>query len=246
MKKIIFILAATLGLGTQADVLSLRGDVWCPFNCKPGSSQEGFLIDIAKEIFTKAGHTVDYKELNWSRTLQEVREGKLNVAVGASKEDAKDLLLPKEHLSVSQNCFFGREDEPWSYTGPKSLESKKLAIANDYTYGDEIDGYINKNKNNDKIIDVTAGDDIIDKNVKKVTGKRVDILIEDKSVVGYYLLKNNLKLKNLGCLKSSNNIYLAFSAKNPKSKSYVELFDKSYQELKKSGQLAVILKKYGM
>jgi polar amino acid transport system substrate-binding protein len=41
-------------------------------------------------------------------------------------------------------------------------------------------------------------------------------------------------------------VYIAFSPGNPKSQEYAQILSKGIQQLRASGELATILKKYGM
>lgn len=244
----LFFLTALLcsALSAQAEVLTLRGDIWCPFNCKPGANKEGFMIDMAREIMTKSGHTIEYAELNWSRTLANVREGKFLGAVGASPEDREGILFTKESMGKSQSCFYSKEGDSWTYSGPKSLESKILAIVKDYAYGDEIDDYIKTNLGNPKKIDAITGDDTLPKNTKKVQTGRVDVLLEDKNVVGYHLATSGEKLRLAGCLNSSQDIFIGISKAHAKGPEMVAILDRGISELRKSGKLKEILAKYGV
>lgn len=52
------------GGAVQADVVTLRADQWCPYNCVPGSDRPGYMIEIAREVFGRAGHQIDYQALN--------------------------------------------------------------------------------------------------------------------------------------------------------------------------------------
>ena len=61
----------------RADVIELRADPWCPFNCTPGSAAPGFMVELAHEALAPFGHEVRYAQLNWSRSLVKVRSGEI-------------------------------------------------------------------------------------------------------------------------------------------------------------------------
>ena len=44
----------------KADVIDLRADEWCPFNCEAGSENPGFMVEIAREALALYGHDVGY------------------------------------------------------------------------------------------------------------------------------------------------------------------------------------------
>ena len=77
----------------RAETLVIAGDIWCPVNCQPGTERPGIFVELAREIFAESGIEVQYQALNWARTLQQVRRGQLNAAIGAGVEDAPDFLF---------------------------------------------------------------------------------------------------------------------------------------------------------
>ena len=232
----------------QADTISLRGDAWCPYNCDPKDKNPGYMIEIAKEVFEKAGHTVDYQTLTWARTLEQVKAGEFTAAVGAAVEDAPELVFGKLPLGNSSNTFAVRADDTFAYKDLTSLDTKALGVINGYAYTQEINDYIEKNKANPKKIQAASGDDARATNFNKLVAKRIDMIVDDGNVLSNYILSAKLegKAKVIDSPLPSSKVYLAFSPANPKSKEYVELLDKGVEEMRKSGKLATILAKYGV
>ena len=85
----ILISAATCLAG---DTITLRADIWDPYNGDPASDQPGFVIEVAKAVFEKAGYTVDYQVEGWSwdRSVEEAKKGNIDGIVGAAKSEAPD------------------------------------------------------------------------------------------------------------------------------------------------------------
>lgn len=243
-----FLVVGLISQSAMADVITLRGDAWCPYNCEPGSAKPGYVIEIAKEVFGKAGHTVDYKTLNWARTLDNVRNGEFVGAIGASKDDGKELLFPKLPIGKSGNTFAVRADDTFEYKDVASLDGKVLAIIDGYGYTDTINDYIAKNKSDSKKITTTPGDGALANNLNKLMAKRADLVIEDGNVLNSEIadMKLDGKVRVLKDPLPASDIYIAFSPKNPKSKEYMEVFDKGVAELRSSGKLAEILAKYNV
>ena len=77
----------------QAEEITIVADEWCPFNCEPNSKAPGFMIEIATEIFSKAGHSVNYSTMDWDEALTAVRKGEFKAIVGAANEDAPDSIF---------------------------------------------------------------------------------------------------------------------------------------------------------
>jgi polar amino acid transport system substrate-binding protein len=251
MKYHLYLMAVAALVSTHAahaDTISIRGDAWCPYNCEPGDAKPGYMIEVAKEIFEKAGHKVDYQTLTWARTLEQVKVGEFTAAVGAAKEDAPDLVYGKYPLGQSSNSFGVRADDPFVYKDPSSLEGKSMGVINGYTYVGVMDEYIAKNKADPKKIQSTSGNDALGTNLNKLVAKRVDVILEDSNVLANQIGSRGLqgKVKVVESSLPASAIYIAFSPANPKSTEYVALLDKGVDELRASGRLAAILAKYNL
>lgn len=233
----------------HADTITLRGDVWCPYNCEPSdTAKPGYVIEIAKEVFGKAGHTVDYQTLNWARTLEKVKAGEFTAAIGASKDDARELHFGAQPVGISSNVFAIRSDDSFTFKDMSSLNGKVLGVINGYSYAEDIDNYIKTNKSDLKKVQASSGDDALSVNLKKLVAKRVDLVLEDGNVLADQIATQKLdgKVKLSDTPLSSVDIYLAFGASNPKAAEYAALLDKGIEEMRASGKLAEILKKYGI
>lgn len=227
----------------RADTISLRADSWCPFNCEPGSDRPGYMIEIAKAVFEPAGHKVDYQTLNWARAIADSRTGTYTGIVGAAKTDAPDFTYPDNALGGSSSCFYVKSSSPWVYAGVDSLKAITLGITKDYTYGDPLDAYV---KSNPGKLQVLAGDDTLEKNLKLVEMDRTGAFIDDVNVVSYHMKENNISsIKQAGCLEVTPS-FIAFSPANVKSKEYAKMLSDGVATLRQSGKLKVILDRYGL
>lgn len=54
---LIFIVFAT---PATADTITIVADAWPPYNGLPNTSEPGYGIEIAHQVFEAAGHTVEY------------------------------------------------------------------------------------------------------------------------------------------------------------------------------------------
>ena len=240
--------ATLIGHAAQAETISVRGDVWCPYNCEPGSDKPGYMIEIAKTVFGKTGIEVDYQVLNWARTLDKVRAGELTAAVGAAKTDAPDFVYPETPLGKSSNVFAARADDTFVYKDIGSLDGKSLGVINGYTYTGAIDDYLTKNKADAKKIQSASGDDALATNLNKLVAKRLDLVVEDSNVLSHQIAVQKLgdKVRIVDTTLPVAEVYIAFSPKNPKSAEYAAKLAAGIAEMRASGQLATILAKYGV
>jgi polar amino acid transport system substrate-binding protein len=248
LAAVLFGLAVMSNVPVAADVISLRADAWCPYNCAPDAPQPGYMIEIARKVFEPAGHQIDYQLLNWARALEEARAGKINGVVGAAKGDASDLVFPDEALGSSAYAFATVKTDTWNYSGPESLHHKVLGVIRNYSYGKTIDQYVEANMNDPGRVQVTSGDKPLELNLRKLQSGRLGAVCDGQAVLKYNISRLGLEgdLRMAGTDTEADPIYIAFAPSNPVSKQYAELLSKGIVALRASGELKAILDKYGL
>lgn len=241
------ILVSSVPGWVRADVISLRADNWCPYNCAPGSDKPGYLIEIAQRVFREAGHTVDYQKINWARAISETRKGKFNAIVGAAKSDAEDFVFPEESMGFAIGCFYTKPGMEWKYENPESLAKLKIGVIKDYSYSATMDAYITKHRQDTSRVEVVAGEDALLLNLKKLKMGRITAIFENDYVMNYTLSahKGEFDVKQSGCI-DNDPIYIAFSPNHPQSRAYAKLLSTGVASLRKSGALKEILARYGL
>jgi len=228
-----------------ADDIVIAADPWCPYICEPESDTPGFMVEIAEQIFQKAGHKLIYKAEPWARALRNSRIGKINGAIGAYKSDAPDHIFAEEELGVSTTPFFIKKGTAWKYDGPVSLEKVTIGVIRGYSYGNEVDAYVKKHQKNWERVQVSNS---LNSLVKKLLVGRIDTFPEDRMVVNWYVKRNNLpeKLQEAGLAVDSEELYIAFSPKLKSSDNYRKILSNGIRVLRKSGQLSETLSRYGL
>ncbi|MBP9837902.1 MAG: transporter substrate-binding domain-containing protein [Proteobacteria bacterium] len=246
MRKILLsFLFLLLSQNAKADTISLAADEWCPYNCAAKSADLGILIDVAKEVFEKAGHKIDYQNVPWTRAKEAARAGQFTGIVGAYKEDAPDFVFPEKGILKSSNDFFVTPQATWKYNGLDSLKTISLGVIKDYSYGTEIDAYIKQNEKDSGKIQMLSGDDALQKNIEKLLAGRITVVLEDAAVFNYQLKEMNKVGQAVSAGSSGeDDVYIAFSPKSPKAAEYAKLLTEGLKTLEQSGKLAEIIKKY--
>ena len=183
----------------------------------------------------------------WARAKDEARAGKFNGMIGAVKGDAPDFIFPETGLIELSNVFFIKNGHSWKFNSIPSLESVSLGVIRGYSYTDEVDSYIEKNKANQKRIQLASGDNAINTIVNKLVAGRVDVILDDRLVVLSAAGRLNVtkEIAEAGVAKSEPG-YIAFSPSNPKSKDYASILSAGFKELESSGKLTEILARYGI
>ncbi|MBK6639556.1 MAG: transporter substrate-binding domain-containing protein [Rhodocyclaceae bacterium] len=252
-RRIIFSLLGAVSIAASgsafADKVVIAGDFWCPFNCDPKGANPGYMVEIAKLTLGKAGHTVDYQIKPWARAIDDARSGAISGVIGAVVDDVPDFVFPKAELGAVSDAAFVLNSSNWVYKDMGSLEQVSIGVINGYAYSTkELNDYIKKNAKNSKRVQFANGDNAQEMSVNKLVGKRMDVIIEAPAVFWYTVnqMKMQDKVKAAGVLSKPANTYIAFSPKNPKSKDYAQLLSDGIDDLRKSGELKVILKKYGL
>lgn len=231
----------------QAATITLVADEWCPYNCKPGSAKPGYMIEIAQKVFGAAGHTIDYRNLPWSRAIAESRQGKYDGIIGAAVGDAEDFKFPASPMGKASNVFWVNKGDPWKYSGIASLDKISLGTIRDYSYSDEIDAYAVKNEKDPKRVQIASGDNALDTNFKKLAAKRVGAIIENGYVAQNFLTETGQTGKFQAAGETeADDVYIAFSPASANGAQYAKLLGDGIEKLRASGELAKILAKYGV
>jgi polar amino acid transport system substrate-binding protein len=230
-----------------ADEITIVADVWCPYNCEPGSDKPGFMIEIAQYALQKAGHQVVYKTLPWARAIEEVRKGNNTAVVGAAVDDTPDFVFPEIAIGVSRPCFYVDKSNPWKYQGIDSLSSIRLGAILDYAYGEGVDRYIETNRETLNV-QIVPGETALEQNVQKLLSGRIDVFIEGEMVMGNFLKQSRQEtlVKSAGCYEESQEVFVAFSPALAESREYAKILSEGMQELRTSGALQKILESYGL
>lgn len=243
-----FCLLLLLSVSAGAETITIRADNWPPFNGDPKETKAGYMIEVLREIYAPLGDKIDYQLLSWDDSLASVRKGEFNAVVGASRDDAADFVFPHESLGTSTNTFFVLNKSTWAYNGVASLGKVKLGVIEDYAYSDTIDDYIKANKKNGKVV-VSRGEEALALLINKLQSGKVDVVVEDASVMLYALMKLGVppgQIKAASSAQEGQTLYVAFAPGISASKGYAQQFDEGIRKLRASGKLQQILSRYNL
>lgn len=250
-RKIVWLLILSGALfvpAVAAETLSIRADLWPPYNDEPKSIKPGYMINVLLEIFLPQGYTLDYQTLSWTESLDAVRKGRVHAVVGAARDDAPDFIFPRESFGVSNTAFFVKGGSAWKYAGPASLEKVRLGVIESYAYNDELDPYLAAHKGTRRIVEA-KGDEPLLALIRMLQNDQIDVIAEDTNVMLATLIAGKVPMGSLvgaGACKEKSTLYVAFSPKNPKSRELADKFDAGIKALRDSGKLNAILGLYGL
>ena len=241
---------AVLAAPAQADDIKIRADPWLPYSGGGEMNPAGYMVEMAKAIAEANGHTIQYRTLPWTNALDAVREGKADCVVGAYKSDAEGFAFPEVGWGPSGNVFWGLAEQKWRFNGLASLDTVKIAVLEDYSYGDELDGYIKQHAGDAARLEIVpaVGRGVV-RLLARVIGKRVDAIIEDRNVLAYALEQAKMepgRVVSLGETGEPENVYIACTPADPRGQQYADMFGKGTAQLRASGKLAEILGRYNL
>lgn len=107
----------------------------------------GVSVEIITEAFKSQGHDVDFKIMPWTRALNEVKGGRVDVLVATwfTNERTSYLNYSEPYLENSLK-FIKRKGDGFEYNGMDSLSGKTVGIIRNYGYGDDFLGASNFKK----------------------------------------------------------------------------------------------------
>ncbi len=245
LSRLLALLLLAAAPRARADEIVLASpDYWCPFSCKAGAAQEGFTVDIVREIFSAAGHKVRLVNQNYSRALMDVRAGTYTATPSTFRDEAPDFVFPAQPISRNRYCAYVTADNPWTYRGPASLAALgRVGVIRDYSYGAALDAAI---KAAPKRFEVHTGDALTERMLRRLQLGRMDAFIEEENLVAYTLKQHGeLAARNAGC-EAPSYAYMALSPRNPKAQDYARVFSDGMLKLRRTGRLKAILAGYGL
>ncbi len=243
-----FLVVFSSSLASSKQTIALVADEWPPFNTKQGSEHEGYLVDIARNIFEANNYTVVYMNMPWNRALKMTHAGQYDGAVGASKTDAAGFVFPTEELGRSQMAFYVKKGNPWRFKEHGSVEAISLGTIAGYDYRGWLNKYIAANINDSKKVQIMTGNEPLKRNLTKMMNGWIDAVVDNGTVIEYVAKELGLsaEIECAGRGEESSYIYIAFSPNNPHSIKYAEILSEGIIRLRKSGELKRILATYGL
>lgn len=237
----------------RADTVTVLSDAWYPVNGNPNASKPGYMVEIARTILAKHGHALDYRIAPWKRSILEVRRGDADCIIGAYKTDAPDFIFPDNAWGKAAFNIYTKSDSTWVYQGLAKLDEIRIGVIEGYSYSPELDQYIVE-KRTAANVQVTSGDNALEQNIRKLFANRLDAIISFKPVVMEKLaqlksdskLESDSELKLAGTLETPQLLYIACSPNKDSSTYYTRMFSQGIEELRQSGELQIILMKYGI
>lgn len=232
-----------------ADDIKVAGIEYCPYTCdRQKDGFDGFMIDIAKTVFEKAGHTYHVTMMPFARALQFVIDGEYDALAICNKADVPEggLIFPDIPIAIVKNTFAVRKDETWKYRDVDSLKNIRVGSIIGYTWKEEaLNEYMAITK--PPAVQRVGGDDATEQNLRKLIANRIDAYLDDPLIISRTAQKMGIadKIKFEADVSPTPH-FVGFTPGKEKSLKYAKILSDGMRELRQSGELAKILEKYGI
>lgn len=181
----------------------------------------------------------------WARAIHETKSGRFNALLAPAKEEAPGLVYPLEHLAHQHMCFFVRNNDPWRYQEPSSLQGRRVIYAYS-SFPKSLEG----TQQLATFYPIPYYDKFVTRATKMLMNNRFNTLLFTYYSTLDYLQRNKLEQKIMvsGCVQRQA-VYLAFTPQPSQSESIgqlIELVDQRVSELRKDKTLDRLLSEYGL
>jgi len=228
----------------QAAEINVASIDWCPQLCQD-TERPGYIIDTIEMVFTDSPFELDIKTYPWSRSIKLVETGRKHALLSPAKNEAPNLVYPRNEVGIQRMCFFTLKNSDWLYKGVESLKGLRIGIATDAS-PQELTEYIKNNQHQFQYM--PYHENYVEQSFNKLKKNRVDTFLFTYNSTIYKMKNIGVfpDYKMAGCV-SSAKVYLAFSPQpNLNIKPMIDYFDERMDKIKASGALNNIMARYGL
>lgn len=211
-----------------------------PFSYKQNGVVVGPGAEIIRTICNRINAECTITIQPWRRSMSMIKKGKTQsiFMVGKNKEREKWLIFSPAIISTEYG-FFECTESPINYKDLQSLTGKTIGAYGPSNTSYQLEKLVQP-MNQAITVDLTP-DDITQ--FKKLSRCRVDAVYSNRDVGIATIQKLNAhNIRYVGTEKKLN-YYIAFSKKNTPA-AFIRKFNSKLNEMKKSGELKIILDKY--
>jgi polar amino acid transport system substrate-binding protein len=228
----------------------IASDPWCPYACDPATEgRDGYMVDLAREIFQDAGYRVEYRVVNFAMLKRMLRDGSATAVPGAATDMGGALLLPTVAQGNSANAVALRRGTGFTYTKPDDFAPFRLGVMKDYDYGGAVQTYVDRHIGDPGRVRVLSGFGYsqLVQGLRQVQTGGLDLLLDDHNVLRWQLrrlsLEGQMEAVSLG---DAADLFIGFSQSDPRAARLARLLDEGTARLRANGRLHAILARYGL
>ena len=228
----------------------IASDPWCPYACDPeADGREGYMVDMAREIFEGLGFKVEYRVVNFATLKRMAKDGSATAVPGVATTMDGAIVLPAMAQGNSANAVALHDMTGFTYSKPQDFEHFRLGVIKDYNYGGAVQEYVQKNIGNpDRIIVLSGfGYSHLAQGLRMLAAGRLDMLMDDYNVLRWQVRRLGMQQQlTTMSLKDDADLFIGFSENDPRSHELARIMAESTRRLQQNGKLAIIMRKYGL
>lgn len=233
-KTILFLIAISLFTGVEArDPLLLGNDSWPPFIIR--GSEQGTAEQLVCQALQRSGWGCSVRVTDWEDVLNEARIGAIDgIAAAWRSPDRETFLLFSEPYLTNRIVPVINNDQPVTVDSIADLSGLRVALVNEFAYGDEI-------------LAATAEFTVVESKtsasaIKSVRNGNADVALVDELVARDELYKSsNAQLVIYNSVLALRDLHFAVSRRHPLAAAIIDDFQRSYKLMLADGTVNDIL-----
>jgi len=259
LKAVLFFFLLVFGVGfilfpqqSAADELRYgRFSPFCPYTCDfEKTGLRGTVIEIFMAVAKMNGMTYRDVPVPSKRKYRALDEDFSNVTTVWST-NAKAMartITAQEAIVASRFATAAKINFDFKFRTLKDIKSVHLVTGDGTDFGGELAKYMRDIKNASKVT-LLHGKNLGPRGLTIISRDRADVFLSGMDPLAFRIKKFGYE----GKIKATHAPYLGtalvypgFSKKNPKAQQWADMFTGGIRKLRKSGQLAKILNRYGL
>jgi len=231
---------------TSINTVRISSDVWCPYSCLATDINQGLLVDVVRAAFKEHGINSEYKTtINWTRAIQNVKNGQNDVMLGVDVEYASDLDFVDEFIIPDETIFAVLKDDHIVLNNAKELMDYHIGIVSEYVYDESLGPweYSISNHTNKTAISQSNGEAHL---LTLLSRKRIKVAVMNLNVARYSLQINE-QLPKIEFIRKGiiSNLHIGFT-RSERGYKLKTKFITGFKRLLDNGRLKGIYGKYNL
>lgn len=228
----------------------IASDPWCPYACDPATDgREGYMVELAREIFQAAGYRVEYRVVNFAMLKRMLHDGSATAVPGAATDMGGALLLPALAQGNSANAVALQREKDFTYSKPDDFGPYRVGVIKDYAYGGDVQRYIDQHHANPARVRVLSGFGYsqLVQGLRQIQGGGLDLLLDDYNVLRWQLRRLALDDQmRVVSLKDDADLFVGLSRSDARAPLLARLLEDGTRRLRAEGRFLAILARYGL
>ena len=222
-------------------------DAWEPYQyIDVGAQVSGLDIELVTAVLTKMGCDIDFKAGTWVTLLGELKNGEIDILLGASKTAAREefALFSQAYRTEEYTLYVLKDDATklaFSSIASFIEAGKRIGVVEDYYYGPEVAMLRDGSATSDAFVPAIIGE----VNIARLLDRDIDGFLEDSFVGASFIRRKALGeyIVAQGLTIHTGDTHMMFSKKSVAAPQVAQ-FDLALQAVKASQQYNDIVARY--